>query len=85
MLSDIRLSGGNMKTSKVGKRGSIVVPERLRRKLGIEVYTPERKAEFLLSNAVDAEDYAAALAEVRKSGVDPSKVPNHKPRKPVRR
>jgi len=66
-----------METSKVGKRGAIVVPARLRRNFGIqegafiiaeerpdgilirpaaavpiEIYTPERKAEFLLSNAV---------------------------------
>ena len=47
----------------------------------IEVYTPERKAEFLLTNAVDAEDYKAALAEVRKLGVDPAKIPHRKPRK----
>ena len=65
-------------TSKVGKRGTVVVPARLRRKFGIEegqlvvaeerpdgipirpavalpveIYTPERKAAFLLSNAVD--------------------------------
>jgi AbrB family looped-hinge helix DNA binding protein len=94
-----------METSKVGKRGAIVVPARLRRKFGIEegglvvaeersdgilirpavampieIYTPERKAEFLLSNAVDADDYQAAVEEVRKMRVIPSKVPHHKPR-----
>ena len=98
-----------METSKVGKRGAIVVPARLRRKFGIEegglvvaeeraegilirpavaipieIYTPERRAEFLLSNAVDARDYQTALAEVKKLGVDPSRVPHHKPRKPSR-
>ncbi len=98
-----------MEVSKVGKRGAVVVPARLRRKFGIEegglvvaeerpegilirpaaavpveIYTPERKAEFLLSNAVDAEDYQAAVAEVRKLGIDPAKVPHYKPRKPVR-
>ena len=98
-----------MKTSKVGKRGTIVVPARLRRKFGIEegrlvvaeerpdgilirpavalpieVYTLERKAEFILSNAVDAEDYETAVAEVRKLGINPSKIPHHKPRKRAR-
>ena len=98
-----------METSKVGKRGTIVVPARLRRKFGIEegrlvvaeerpegilirpavalpveIYTLERKAEFLLSNAVDAEDYEAAVAEVRRLGIDPSKIPHHKPRKRAR-
>lgn len=40
-----------------------------------EEYTPERIAEFLLNNAVDADDYAAALdlEEVRKLGIDPAK------------
>ena len=98
-----------METSKVGKRGAIVVPARLRRKFGIEegglvvaeerydgilirpaisvpveIYSPERKAEFLLSNAVDADDYQAALREVRKMGINPSKVPHHKPHKTSR-
>ena len=51
----------------------------------IEIYTPERKAEFLLSNAVDEKDYQAALEEVRRLGLDPSKIPhNTKARKPKR-
>ena len=97
-----------METSKVGKRGAIVVPARLRRKFGIEegalviaeerpdgilirpaaavpieIYTPERKAEFLLSNAIGWDDYQAALAEVKKLGIDPSTIPHHKPPKPA--
>jgi hypothetical protein len=47
--------------------------------LPVEVYTPERRAEFLLSNAVDARDYARAVAEVRKMGLDPAKIPHRKP------
>ncbi len=106
---DNQIIGHTMETSKVGKRGTIVVPARLRRKFGIEegrlvvaeerpegilirpavalpveIYTLERKAEFLLSNAVDAEDYEAAVAEVRRLGIDPSKIPHHKPRKRAR-
>ena len=90
--------------SKVGKRGTIVLPAKLRRRFGIEegslvvaeereegvlirpavalpveVYTPERRAEFLLSNAVDAKDYARAREEVRKMGFDPGKIPHPKP------
>jgi AbrB family looped-hinge helix DNA binding protein len=45
----------------------------------VEVYTPERRAEFLLSNVVDAEDYARAKEEVRKMGLDPATIPHHKP------
>ncbi len=94
----------SVEASRVGKRGAVVIPARLRRRFGIEegdfviaeereggilirraevkpveVYTPERKAEFLLNNAVDAADYAAAVAEVRKMGLDPEQIPHDKP------
>ncbi len=90
--------------SRVGKRGSIVIPAALRRRYGIEegsfvvaepqkggvlirpalvlpieIYTPERKAQFLLSNALDAADYADAVAEVRTMGLDPNTIPHYKP------
>jgi AbrB family looped-hinge helix DNA binding protein len=90
--------------TRVGKRGTIVLPAKLRRRYGleegttvvaeespygvllrpavvvpVEVYTPERKAEFLLSNAIDAQDYANAVAEVRKLGLDPKKIKHRKP------
>jgi hypothetical protein len=45
----------------------------------VEAYTPERIAEFLLNNAVNAADYAAALAEVRKMGLDPNTIPHEPP------
>jgi bifunctional DNA-binding transcriptional regulator/antitoxin component of YhaV-PrlF toxin-antitoxin module len=45
----------------------------------IEVYTPERKAEFLLSNAVDAADYASAREKVRKLGLDPDAILHDRP------
>jgi AbrB family looped-hinge helix DNA binding protein len=44
--------------------------------IALEVYSPERKAEFLLSNAVDAEDHARAREEVRKLGLDPDAIPD---------
>jgi hypothetical protein len=47
--------------------------------LPVEVYTPERKAQFLLSNAVDAADYAGAAAAVRDMGLDPKTIPHYKP------
>ena len=90
-------------TSRVGKRGTVVIPAVLRRRYGIEEgsliiaedkeegilirpavavplesYTPERKAEFLLSNAVDKEDYARAEEEVRRMGLDPNTILHHK-------
>lgn len=45
----------------------------------VEMYSPQRKAEFLLSSAVDAEDYARAREEVKKLGIDPDAVVHHKP------
>lgn len=89
--------------SKIGKRGTIVIPAKLRRQYGIgegdlvvaearedgilirpavavplESYTPRRKAEFLLSNATDAEDYARAVREVRAMGLEPDGIPHHR-------
>jgi len=52
-------------------RPAVVVP--------VERYAIERKAEFLLSNAVDAEDYRQARKEVRKLGVDPDSIPHQRP------
>jgi AbrB family looped-hinge helix DNA binding protein len=91
-------------TSKIGKRGTLVIPAALRRRFGlaegtlviaeeredgilirpavavaVESYTPERRAEFLLSNAVDEDDYALAVREVRKMGLDPEQIPHKKP------
>jgi AbrB family looped-hinge helix DNA binding protein len=40
----------------------------------IEIYTPERIAEFLLTNSIDAEDYARAAEEVRRMGLDPAAI-----------
>jgi AbrB family looped-hinge helix DNA binding protein len=92
-------------TTKIGKRGTIVIPAGLRRKYGfeegslvvaeaqeegvllrpavtlpLERYTPERKAEFLLNNAVTPKDYARALKEVKKLGIDPKTIPHEKPK-----
>jgi len=91
-------------SSRIGKRGTLVIPAKLRRIFGfeegaeviaeetpegvlirpavtvpIELYSPERRAELLLSNAVDAEDYRRACAEVRRSGLDPDEIPHHRP------
>ena len=93
-----------MESAKVGKRGAIVVPAKLRKRFGIEEgtiviaeekedgilirpavvvpverYTPERKAEFLLSNAIERADYRRARKEVLKLGLDPDSIPHHKP------
>jgi len=46
--------------------------------LAVETYTPERRAEFLLSNAVDVKEYRRAVAEVRRMGLDPDAI-SHAP------
>ena len=48
--------------------------------LPVETYSLERKAEFLLTNAVDAADYARAVEAVRKMGLDPKEIRHRKPR-----
>ena len=45
----------------------------------MEIYTPERKAEFLLINAVDEADYQWAREEVQKKGLDPDTILHKKP------
>jgi bifunctional DNA-binding transcriptional regulator/antitoxin component of YhaV-PrlF toxin-antitoxin module len=90
--------------TRIGKRGTIVLPAKMRRRYGfeegtmvvaeespygvllrpaavlpVEIYTPERKAEFLLSNAVDKQDYRKAREEVRRMGLDPAKIKHRRP------
>ena len=92
-------------TTKVGKRGTVVIPVGMRRKYGfeegslivaepraegvllrpvvtlpLEIYTPERKAEFLLNNVITPEDYEWAVKEVRKLGIDPETIPHKRPK-----
>jgi hypothetical protein len=45
----------------------------------LEDYTPERKAEFLLNNAVDERDYATAAQLVREMGIDPDQIEHECP------
>jgi hypothetical protein len=44
----------------------------------IEIYTPERKAEFILSSAVDEEDYQAARQTVRQMGLDSERIEHYR-------
>jgi len=47
--------------------------------VSVEMYSPQRRAEFLLNNAVDAADYKRAVREVRKLGLDPAKIEHRRP------
>ena len=93
------------RTTRVGRRGTVVIPAALRRRYGleegsllvaearedgillrpavalpVEVYGPERKAAFLLDNAVDADDYRRAREAVVAMGLDPDEVEHVPPR-----
>lgn len=46
--------------------------------LPLETYGPKRKAEFLLTNATDEDDYDRAIEAVRQMGLDPEEV-SHQP------
>ena len=47
--------------------------------LPIETYSLERQAEFLLSNAIDAEDYQKAKDVVYQMGLNPDNILHYKP------
>lgn len=89
---------------RVGKRGAVVLPAKLRRQFGmeegamiiaeatadgillrpaavvpVEIYTDVRRAEFLLNNAVGPDEYAWAVDEVRRIGLDPEAIPHDPP------
>ena len=42
----------------------------------VEIYTPSRKAEFLLNSAMDEAEYLAARETVASWGIDPDSVPH---------
>jgi hypothetical protein len=45
----------------------------------VEVWSAERKAAFLLENAVEQKDYEWARGEVRRMGLDPDQIPHDRP------
>lgn len=47
--------------------------------LPVEIYSLDRQAEFLLSNAIDEEEYRAARADVIGMGLNPDEIPHHRP------
>jgi len=90
--------------TKIGKRGTVVIPATLRKKYGfeegsqlivealpdgvflrpvvtlpVEIYTPERKAEFILNNAITSEEYVLAVKKVRNMGLDPETISHKRP------
>jgi len=91
-------------TTKLGARGTVVIPARLRKRFGleegalliveeterglllrpamavpVEEYSKARRAEFILNNVANAEEYAAARKSVQDMGLDPDRVPHTAP------
>jgi AbrB family looped-hinge helix DNA binding protein len=85
----------------MGKRGTVVIPARMRRRykldegspmhfeerdegilvrpaipapVEVEVYTPERLAEFFLNNVLTREGYLEARQDVLAMGIDPETI-----------
>ena len=90
-----------MESVTLGKRGTVVIPAKIRRRyrlnegspmlieeredgilmrpaaitpVEVEVYTPERLAEFFLNNAMDEADYLQARKDVEAMGLDPDSI-----------
>ena len=61
-------------TSRVGKRGTVVIPAALRRRFGIE----EGSLVIAEDREEGIEDYARAKEEVRKMGLDPDTIPHRR-------
>ncbi|MGC7846356.1 AbrB/MazE/SpoVT family DNA-binding domain-containing protein [Desulforudis sp. 1088] len=71
------LREGTLLVAEAREEGVLLRPAAV---LPVEIYTRERKAEFLLNNAVTPEDYDRAVDEVRRLGLDPEKIPHERPR-----
>ena len=89
-----------MDTAKLGKRGTLVIPAKLRQRFAlkegdllvteeredgillrpavavpVEIYTPQRRAEFALNNSITKEDYDEACRYIREElGLEPAKI-----------
>ena len=87
-----------MRTVVMGKRGTMVVPAKIRKRYKVEegspmfveeredgffvrpavtkaaeveIYTPERLAEFFMNNVLTKEGYLEARKDVEQMGIDP--------------
>lgn len=93
-----------MQTVTIGKRGTVVLPAKIRKQLGlddgktlqvevcdgkiqftpistgpeIEIYTPERLAEFFLNNVMTKDGYEEARQDVMAMGIDPDTIDHYR-------
>ena len=90
-----------MQTIVMGKRGTVVIPAKIRQRfkldegspmlieeredgllmrpatispVDVEIYTPERLAEFFLNNVMTKEGYLEARKDVEEMGIDPDSI-----------
>lgn len=71
-----RLHEGDLLITEDYGNGILIVPAVA---IPVETYSVERKAEFILSNAIDKDDYQKACKEVIKLGLDPNSIKHHNP------
>jgi AbrB family looped-hinge helix DNA binding protein len=70
------LDEGSFVIAEEAGEGILIRPARV---TPVEIYSPKKKASFLLSTTLDAADYAAARREVTGLGLDPDRVPHSRP------
>ena len=90
-----------MRTIFIGKRGTVVIPAKTRKRyrldegspllleeredgilmrpavtspVELEIYTPERLAEFFLNNVLTKDGYLEARKDVEEMGLDPDSI-----------
>jgi AbrB family looped-hinge helix DNA binding protein len=90
-----------MQTIQIGKRGTVVIPAKLRKRyrleegspllieeredgilmrpaattpVDVEIYTPQRLAEFFLNNVLTKEGYLEARRDVEQMGINPDSI-----------
>lgn len=73
------LNEGSLVIPEPTENGIILKPATV---LPIEIYTPERRAEFLLSNATNEQEYQEARQDVQNIGLNPNSIPHTKPGSP---
>jgi len=67
---------GDILITEEKENGILLIPAVV---VPVEIYSLKRKAEFILSNAIDSNDYEKACEEVQNLGLDPMKIKHHKP------
>jgi AbrB family looped-hinge helix DNA binding protein len=66
---------GDLLITEEHRDGILIIPAVA---IPVESYSSTRKAEFILSNATDKDDYKIACEEVTKLGLNPDSINHHK-------